>query len=281
MQPKQPLMQVSVTNVKRKLRCSGSFIIEIIIGLAILGVVMSFSLMLTQKNSDKQTGRLDAEILSSFQQMAAQYFVSNRTEMMAAMVAAAASDANVQKHCVVMIPTITATINPGTVSGAAGANGTLAWSSTKKTCSFDASLLQANSQWQGKVSFIDTVMGGQWRYVAIFKIVMTAGPDTVLGTADDIPSENVEMLVVKMDENMSLGTSVTANDWSLDKSRIARSLTTRDTLSESGGVMPIGSVGWCTTNKTTTQICGNNWNIDLSNWIDSAQLAIIRQKLPS
>lgn len=260
----------------------GFSMIEAMIGVAIMSTALIFALRTTDQSNSEQRGQQDAETLSTFQQLAAQYFISNRTAMMAAMISTDASDANVQTHCVVKIPTVTATVNPGTTPGSAGTNGTLAWSSTKKTCAMDATLLQAKGQWPNlPIDFQDTAMGGQWRYVAIFRRVMAPGPDSVLGTADDVATDAADMLTLRMDGDGNLGSAVTAADWNKDTERKQRTGAAREALGSTGGTMPIGAVGWCTTNKTTTQVCGNGWTINLTDFLDATQLTTLRNKLPS
>lgn len=260
----------------------GLSLLETMIGLALMGAALTFALKASDQSNGEQRGRQDAETLATFQQLAAQYFVSNRTAMMSAMVSTDASDANVQTHCVIKVATVTATVAPGTTPGSAGANGTLAWSSTKKTCAMDATLLQAKSQWPGlPIDFQDPAMGGQWRYVAIFRRVMAPGPDSILGNADDVATDAADMMTLRMDGDGNLGTAVTAADWNKDVERKQRTGAARDALGSTGGTMPIGAVGWCTTNKTTTQVCGNGWNVNLSDFLDATQLTTVRNKLPS
>ena len=272
-------MQRSVYRINSSIR--GFSLLEIIIGIAILGSVVAFALRLTLQSDNKLDGIKDAERLATFQQTAAQYFISNRTAIMAAMIAPAASDANVQAHCVVVIPVSDGAIDGGLTPGTAGTNGTLSWSGTKKTCSFDATLLQAKNQWPDlTINFQDPDTGGQWRYVAIFRRIMTAGPDTLMGTADDVPTNAADMLTMRMDIDGDLGEVLTTRAWSDDKTRQERSQAGRDALGSVGGVMPVGNVGWCTTNRTTTQICGNGWTVDLADFLDTAQLTTVRNKLP-
>lgn len=261
---------------------SGYSLLEIMIGIAMLGSVVLFSVRMTQQSSNATVGRQSAEVLAAFQQLSAQYFISNRSSMMSAMVATASSDSNVQTHCAILIPTVSAVVNPGVTPGTAGTNGTLTWSSTKKTCAFDASLLQAKGQWSGlPINYQDTDMGGQWRYVAIFRRIMLAGPDAVLGTADDVPTDTADMVTIRMDVDGNLGTAMAANAWAKDQTRREVEGSARDMLGATGGVMPIGSVGWCIANKTTTQACGNGWTVNITDFLDAAQLTTLRAKLPN
>jgi prepilin-type N-terminal cleavage/methylation domain-containing protein len=259
----------------------GFSLMEVIMGMAIIGTVMAFVIRMNDDQLASNQGRIKAEEFSTFQQLAAQYFSANRTEMLAAM-GETTVGASAQSHCVIKVTDPNQPIAPGSTPATVGANGTLAWSNDLDTCAFDATLLIAKRVWPNGVpiNFIDPDVGGDWRYVAIFKRVMGAGPDGVLGNADDALTENVEMLVLQMDVDGALGT-VSPNLWRADSRRRIEAESQRSILGASGGTMPIGNVGWCQTTQAQTDVCGNGWTVNLQRFLDATQLATVRSALPA
>ena len=63
----------------------GFSILEIMVAIALLGSVLAFAMQTTRRVESQATGRSNADALSIFQQIAAQYFISNRTALEAAM----------------------------------------------------------------------------------------------------------------------------------------------------------------------------------------------------
>lgn len=255
----------------RKKNSRGIAVLEIILAVAAVGAMLSFYLKMADKQLNEQRGRSEVENETTFQQLALQYFTANRTSMLAAMGAATATS-DVTSHCVIKVTNTANAVAPGTTPGIAGTNGTLAWSSTKDTCAFDTSFLRAKSIWPTDVlSSQDPDMGGEWRYAALFRRTTVSG----------VLTENVEMLVVRMDMDGVLPSGLTAEKWTKDTARKQAAEAGRIARGSAGGSMPIGSVGWCTSNKTTTEVCGNGWKANLSNFIDDTELATLRAKLPN
>lgn len=258
-------------SVNRKRNVRGIAVLEIILAVAAVGAMLSFYLKLADKQLNEQRGRAEVENETTFQQLALQYFTANRTAMIAAMGSATVT-ADVTAHCAVKVTNTANPIVPGTSAGAAGANGTLAWSATKHTCAFDTSFLRAKSIWPTDVlSSQDPDMGGEWRYAAVFRRTSSGATLT----------ENVEMLVVRMDMDGTLPSGLTADHWTKDTARKQAAEAGRKARGSAGGSMPIGNVGWCSSTKSQTEICGNGWKANLSNFIDDTQLAALRDKLPN
>lgn len=259
-------------SAKSKQAMRGMAILEIILAVATVGVMISYYLKISDKQFNEQKGRIEAENEALFQQLAQQYFTTNRTAMISAMGSATAS-ADVTSHCAVSVTNTAAAVAPGTTPGSAGTNGTLSWSATKKTCAFDTTFLRAKGIWPlDALEFQDPEMGGAWRYVAIFRRV--PGDLAVL-------TENVEMLIARMDVDGALPSGLTRDTWANDDARKQRNEAARGVRGFTGGAMPIGDVGWCKTTKTNTQACGNGWKADLANFLDGTQLQALRDKLPN
>jgi len=259
----------------------GFSMIEIMLGLAIMSSVLIFALRMQTSQQAAQDGIRAADTLKTFQQLAAQYFISNQAAMIAAMGASSAGDGNVQAHCVIYVTTPSAVLNPGTTPGASGGNGTLAWSGGatindgKKSCVIDGSLMQAKGVWPSNLAVTQMDDGaGMWRYAAIFKRVRLPGPDNILGNADDVLGNDVEMLVVRIPESGTMPT-LTSAQWATNRALIERTLTAMKAIGQSGGFIPIGSYGACHATKTLLQVCGQGWNIDLSQWIDPGKFSVI------
>lgn len=262
----------------------GFSIFEMVLSVAAMGVALVFVIQLMNDNEYRAAGRDNAEQMNTFEQVATNYFNANSSAIMAAIAAASASDTNVQSHCVINVPNAGAAIAPGTTPGSAGTNGTLAWSSSKYTCAFDASLLAAKGLWPGSGAMgttgHDADMGGDWRYVAIFRRQRLPGPDATLGNADDTWSPDAEMLIVRADTDSTLP-AIDTNAMRKDSQRALNLSSQRQTAGVSGGTVPVGDLVWCRATRTDVQVCGAGWTIDLSNFIDATNLTTLKNALPT
>ncbi len=264
-------------------RARGFSIFEMLLSVAAMGVALGFAIQIMSENEYRNVGRGQAEQMGTFEQVVANYYWANREEMMSAMSAAAATDANVQKHCVIRVTTPTAAIVPGTTPGTAGTNGTLAWSSTRYTCAFDASTLVAKGLWPGSsmgVTGHDPDMGGDWAYVAIFRRQRLAGPDGTLGNTDDTWSPDAEMLIVRADVDGTLPT-INTDAVRKDSQRMLTLTSQRLASGTNGGVIPVGDLSWCSATSTAVQVCGLGWTMDLTNFIDAGSLTTLKTALPA
>ncbi len=265
-------------------RAAGGFsIFEMLLSVAAMGVALAFAIQIMNDNEYREVGRNNAEQLGTFEQVVTNYYWANRTAMMAAMSASTASDSNVQAHCVINVPNAAAAIAPGTTPGTAGTNGTLAWSSSRYTCAFDASMLVAKGLWPGNTMGVtghDPDMGGDWRYVAVFRRQRLAGPDGTLGNADDTWSPDAEMLIVRADADGTLPT-IGTDAMRKDNQRMLNLTSQRLAAGTGGGIIPVGNLAWCSATSTAVQVCGMGWTMDLSNFIDANRMTTLQTALPA
>lgn len=223
---------------------NGSLMVELLIGLAIAGAVLGFVLRNGAQADSQTTGRMRADTLSSFQQLAEQYFSNNRDDIEAAM---AGDVAKAAAHCRINV-------------AADGSGGTVTMNTTKHTCAFDSTLLRAKGLWTAGMNVNVT---GANRYVAIFRQLMSTD-------AVPVPTGTDEMLVVMAQlsgagDVMTSG-SVTFNG---DASKaIQEAKASMDALGGPGGYVPPGKdTGPCQYNATTKQTCGNGWTVTLSDFL--------------
>lgn len=228
----------------------GFSILEIMVAIALLGSVLAFAMQTTRRGESQATGRSNADALSSFQQIAAQYFISNRTALEAAM--DAGTEAGTK--CLLNV-------------NADGTGGTQANSTTKKTCAFDATLLRKMNLWPVGVS-VDAPGGG--RYVAILRrIYDTAAPPVATGAVD--------MLVVVARPDGAL-TAVGP-----DAQRTEELASSMTTMGGNGGIVPVGNMGACAAvrGSATYQVCGNGWKVNLADFVDATQVTTFSNALPN
>lgn len=266
----------------------GFSIIEILIGIAVMGGALAFYLKLQTEHNRNDTAAAQGQQLKETQELFRRYFYANRQEILLATGAASASDTNVQKHCVVMVPNHTATVAPGNNPGNPGSNGLLAWSGGSgigtglKTCAFDLSLLRARGVFVPgtlPISHIGANTGGGWRYAAIIKRVRMPGPNNILGDSDDVLGSDAEMLIVKLDEDRSLS-GLSHDLWRAGGLR-QHTLQKIKPLGSAGGYLPVGQGGACSSTRTSTTVCGSSWTLDMSQWIASTQLSTHRNAMPT
>lgn len=222
--------------------------IETIVGLALMGIILGFALQMANLGEDQTVGRNDADSLSSFTQLAGAYFLDNRT----AVEKAIDDGTDADKHCLLSVPT-------------SGTGGTVARSSTKKTCAFDPTHLRAKGVWPAGMS-VDLFGGG--RYVAIFR--------RPLG-ADGQPTGATESLIVVASVDGTLQAA------SHDARSLERLAASQSAMGGIGGFIPVGEIGDCKADRTaaTFQACGNGWKVNLSDFIDAAQLTTFANALPN
>lgn len=250
----------------------GMSMFEMILGLGIMGATLAFVTTWTMQKGEKDMGRFDAEALSSFQQLATQYFISNHNEIMSAVVADEVTDA-ARRHCIVSVDNADIPVDPD------AGNGMLAWSSTLKTCAFDATLLAAYRMWPSMATdYSDADTGGDWRYAAIVRRVMAPGEDGISGTIDDTPTGAADMLVVRMDIDGSLP-AISSTAWVSDSVRRSRAQEASAVLGGTGGIVPIGEIGVCEASSDRIEACGNGWKVDLEGFLDGAQYSTVKSAI--
>lgn len=226
--------------IHRRRKQGGWNMIEVLAATAVGGMMLSSAMLMQQKGDDQATGRANAELMSSFQQIAGQYFYANRTDIEAAM-AGDASKAAI--HCLINV-------------AADGSGGTVSVGAASRTCAFDTTNLKAKGVWPSALQ----INVGSGRYVAIVRQIVAAG----------VPTGADEMLIVQAPVQggnvMTTGT-VTFNG---DKKRVMEQLQAGATaLGGAGGYIPAGQdYGLCQYNGTTKQVCGSTWAVNLSDFLN-------------
>lgn len=228
-----------------KTRQGGFGLVEIIIGLAIAGAFLGFMLRMSSKAESQTAGRARADAIASFQQLAGQYFISNRTDIEAAMAGDATKAAT---YCLINV-------------AADGTGGTNTMNATKHTCSFDSTLLRAKGLWPAgqTINFNSST-----RHVAIFRQIMSSD-------AVPVPTGADEMLVVLAQLDSATGDVMTSGSVTFtgDKAKaMQEAKAAMDALGGTGGYIPPGAdTGPCQYNATTKQVCGNGWTVSLSDFL--------------
>jgi type II secretory pathway pseudopilin PulG len=231
---------------KKKRLQKGLSILEVTIGMALLGLVLTYSLTLNQRSVEQTAGRNAADSASNFQQLAAQYYALNRTAMDTAMT----DGTDAATYCRVNV-------------NADGTGGATANSTTLRTCAFDTTQLRARGVWPRGAS-VDTLGG---RYTAIVRRIYN-------GTT---PTGASDMLIVLAQPSGTLTPVV-------KESRIMGELSaSMDAMGGTGGMVPVGEAGACRTVRasSTLQACGHGWQVNLSDFLSPAQLTTFSNALPN
>ena len=245
-------------------RQRGISLIESIIAVGLMGAALVLVTQYRVSETSVDTGRKEGQTLQSFQALAAQYFINNRSEIEAAINASSSSDPEVTKHCVGFIDDIDDDLNLNPPNPA-DQNGKVLWSGTKNTCAFDLTLLQHKGLSPAfNVSHVHPSGGtGTFRHVAVFRREAGQTPDTL--------SADTQMLVLAVAENGGGSVPITSPVLKNFQGQMR-------VLGESGGVVPVGLYGDCTANSTKVEVCGQGWRFDLSDWVDD--IAPIQDLLP-
>lgn len=227
----------------------GFVLLEIMIGVVILGTVLGFALALQRNNDAAQSGRGSGEQLAAFIQVANTFFVANRSAIDAAMVDGTGAD----QWC-------KSDVAPD------GTGGVQTNSPTKHTCAFDASLLIAKGVWPAAVA--QGTRDG--KFVVIFRKSYDTQPTPVA-------TGGVEALFMIASRD---GTLTPA---SLDADRTEALTTGKSALGAPGGLVPIGDLGSCVASAGLAQleVCGNGWKVNLNDFVDAPELAVFAAALPS
>ncbi len=222
----------------------GFSMVEVMIGLALTGTILAFALTMTTRADDQTTGRNKADLQLSFQQLAAQYFIANRTDIELAMAGDAAMTAI---HCRLNV-------------AADGSGGDVAANSTKRTCAFDATLLRAQGLWPSGLS-VNAM--GNGRYVAVFRQIMSTDAVPVPTGADDVLFVHAPLSGGNV---MTSGTITFSGDAKRAIEEIEAGMAAMG--GGSGFIPPGKDHGNCQYNATTKQVCGAGWAVSLSDFIN-------------
>jgi len=224
----------------RRRKQDGWTMAEVLAATAAGGFVLSTAFMMQQKADDQETGRATADLMSSFQQVAVQYFAANRVDIEAAM-AGDATKAGV--HCLINVADD-------------GTGGTVSVGTVNHTCAFDATNLKAKGVWPTGIP----INAGTGRYVAITRQVMAAG----------VPTGADEMLVVLAPVQggsvMTSGSIPFTGDLKRTMEQIQSGSTS---LGGAGGFIPPGQdYAQCQYNGSTKQVCGSTWSVNLADFLN-------------
>ena len=232
---------MSINRIYRKQ--AGFTILEAMIAIGLAMGALAVTMALVTRGDDQTQGHVKAEEIVSFQTLATQYFVANRSDIEAAMAGDATKAAI---HCRINVATD-------------GSGGTVKMNPAKRTCAFDGTLLRAKGLWPSG-SNID-LYGG--RHVAIFRQVMSTD-------ATPVPTGGDEMLIVFAAVDAGGVMTSGAVPFNGDPKRAAAELKAgRDALGATGGYVPPGAdYGSCKYNATTKQICGKTWTVNQDDFIN-------------
>lgn len=229
----------------------GFALFEILLGLIFMAIVAGSVIQWQSRNSTVERARLEAESLASFQKLAEQYILNNRSEILQAT----QSGTNANKHCVFGATGYSAAT--GVLTG-----GTVTNDTSLHTCAFDAIALSLKGMWPfGTPATTDD------RWVAIVKQVYSGAT----------PTGNLEVLFVKASAS---GTLPPILPWDKDQSQAMKANEAAKVLGSAGGVIPVGTTATCQATRSTVQACGNGWKVDLSQFVSSSKMATVKGALP-
>jgi len=235
------------TRVRQQRRQRGYFMMEIMAGIVVTGTMLAAAQGLNSVSDAQTSGRNDADSLADFQQLAGQWYSSNRTNYETAL----GGD-----------PTQTTLLCQVNVA-ADGTGGTVVANATAHTCTFDATLLRASAGVWPAGKSVNVAGGGRW--VAVARQIMSTDPTPVPTGAEEI----LFVLAAQDTSGNVLTTGATAT-YSGNVARTGDSLAAgMNALGGTGGYIPPGKdFGNCQYNATTKQACGNGWVVNLANFIN-------------
>ncbi|WP_130537715.1 type II secretion system protein [Thiomicrorhabdus indica] len=217
----------------------GMAMLEMVAALSVVALLMTSVLQMNETMSIKSSAALESDNLATFQNSAAQYFLNHRTGITQAMTDG--TDAN--KYCQIHATGIDSATDE--LSG-----GVATFNTTLHTCAFDAYALKQRNLWPLELPPITSD-----HYVAIFRQIFTEGVDGILGTADDEPTNEVDMLVVLASFD---------GDQALIEADFEKSLETRKLLGATAGIVPGSDLVACNAGEA----CGSGWKLDLNEFIN-------------
>jgi hypothetical protein len=228
----------------------GSFMFEALLAVLIVGMMAAYAVPMMQAGRIQENGKSTADSFSSFQQAAAQHFISNRSAYEAAM----KDGTNADKVCMVGVDPVT------------GAGGAQANSVTKKTCAIDGSMLKYLKALPADLS-LKNRYGESW--VAIFRLIYD-------NQATPAPTGAVDMLVVSAAVAGAAAPQVIP-----DAERHKENLAAAGLVGGSGGLVPDADRATCVASKTggKYEVCGNGWRVNLSDFVDPTGVTAFADRL--
>jgi type II secretory pathway pseudopilin PulG len=252
MKPSGPWAQRASTHLARQ---RGWSLLESLLGLALMASVLAGVLTLQTRLADRRQGQLEADEVSSFTQLMAQYFIAHRLAMEAQMAGGTSNASSTASNpCQINVtPSAVAGGGTGIVTGAG--QGVPSSDPLKHTCAVDTSLLLALGLWP---SGMPTERGGR-RLVAIFRQVYWAGQAT---GADEVL---VLYAATQDGKILSQGASVFQGR---EASFLELIEASQSLLGGTGGYVPPGhDVGACQYNDQIKQACGQAWAVSLADFL--------------
>lgn len=226
----------------------GMALADILLAVAITGVIVAASMPLLTRNSDDLAARAMADDLKAFKAVAEEHFKANRTAYEAAMT----DGTGAASLCKLGV-------NPDDGSG-----GTVANSIALHTCAIDGTMLRFLKM------LPDTFRrrngyGESW--VAVYRMVYN-------GTS---PTGGVEAIFASAATDGS-AIAVPANARRYQSARTAAGY-----LGGNGGVVPDTDREVCVAQRsvTTYQACGDGWKANLADFVNPAELTVFANRLPN
>jgi len=228
-------------------RQRGVTLLEALLATAIAALMMGALIQLLSESQTELRAKNVAEQIQNFQRVAANYFQSNRSQVMQAMENDNSREAG--QYCRVNVKMD-------------GTGGQAAFDTKNHTCMIDASFLQARRMLPERGTH-RTVHGE--KLVAIFK--RRYDEDNALLTQD------VEMLVLTVLEDNA--------QYTKNQARFMESSSIASYMGANGGVLPDRDRGKCKADKAkgVYEICGNGWKLQLEDFVGSNQLGAFKALL--
>ena len=217
----------------------GNSLLELMLSLGVMAAVTLSVITMNDKAQNKERGRLAADALQSFTQIAAQYFIANRVELENIMSGDLSHAAN---FCAINL-------------SSASPNGVLAANALKRTCAIDTSLLKAKGLWPESLP-INT---GANRFVAVFRQL------TIQNVANG--ADEVLVFSAPLDQG-AIRTQGEAPFTASVGQFVEQTHASLASLGAMGGFIPPGKdYGACLYNDRIKQACGQGWKINLSDFL--------------
>lgn len=224
----------------------GIALADILLAVAVTGLIVAGSMPLLARNSDDLAAKALADDLKAFKAVAEEHFKSNRAAYEAAMT----DGTGASTLCRIGV-------NPVDGSG-----GTVANSTTLHTCAIDGTMLRFLKVLPATIR-PRNAYGESW--VAVYRLVYD-------GTT---PTGGVEAIFASASTDGS-ATAVPAHARRYQTARIAAGY-----LGGNGGVVPDTDREVCVAKRAvaTYQACGDGWKANLADFVNPAQLTVFANRL--
>ena len=220
---------------------AGNSLLELILSLGVMAVISMSVVIMNSKAQSQEKGRLASDAIQSFTQLAAQYFIANRSALESVM-SGAADPSLAPGSCAI-------NITSSNTSGVPTANP------SQHTCTIDATLLQAKGLWPLSMP----INQGSHRYVAIFH---------QLPSADASSSADEVLVLVAEVQNGVIKTQGSAVYTAPLTEFVEQTAASLASLGAQGGFIPPGKdFGTCRYNTQIKEACGQGWKVNLADFL--------------